>query len=107
MSPIVVGTNNSPATAPHKYDCGFRKTIAYGRMREAQPEPDDCGRDSDGEMKKSNIPTTTHAVPSQCQMDCQTTPCSSQGPTTNCPAAPPSIPMHCVTPMALGARAEM
>src|ERR1700729_145770 len=76
-------------------------------MSEARPDPEACGRDSDGAMKKINMPTTTHAVPSQCQMDCQATPCSSQGPTTNWPAAPPSIPIHCVTPMAVAShRAE-
>ena len=27
ISPTVVGTNKSPAIAPHRYDCGFPNTI--------------------------------------------------------------------------------
>src|ERR1700741_1891299 len=107
MSPMVVGTKRRPATTPHRYDCGLRNTIEYGRNTDGQPDRAVCGRVSDGVIATRSTPTTRLAMPSQCQMVCQPTPCSSQGPTTDWPAEPPSMPRHCVTPIAVASqRAE-
>src|ERR1700748_673787 len=107
MSPIVVGTKRSPATMPHKYDCGFRNTMEYGCKTEAHPDGAGFARVSDGVIAKRSTPTTRLAMASPCQMVCHPTPCSSHGPTTNWPAEPPSIPRHWVTPMAVASqRAE-
>src|ERR1700750_290723 len=104
MANIVVGANRSPKIIPHSQDCGFLKTILYGsKYPTFLTSSPDCTSDcfSPGMTRNRQNAVMTVIIPDQSQKVSILIPSSTHGPTTNCPAVPPSIPMHCVKPTAV------
>src|ERR1700722_10901354 len=104
---MVVGANNSPEIRPLNQDWGLEKTVLYGEMMLLRALPGWGSLVSRGMISSRPRPIPAQMMAQAIQKLHTLTPWWIIGPTTNWPADPPSMPMHCVMPIAVAiVRAE-
>src|ERR1700677_3481653 len=101
---MVVGANSNPAITPQRYDCGLENTTLYGfKMLDAE-DAASSDRCSLGVITTRSSATINTTRPLKYQNAGTVVTPLIRGPTPICPAEPPSIPKHCVTPIAVASR---